>query len=200
MVQRSIDGCTGAAGHDYRMSEEAVEQALDAGFAGVDMGAHGFSEPGSRTPLGVGVEREHGCGEPSRPEGIESLTCPLDTIDDHGVEGLTRRGLKGSLVALVNLDQVEQGSEHPVDLGQVGGTSSAPGLVESQGKGLDAGPRGSKVGLGGHYPLPCGVSVSGCVSCPPLKLGHRIDQRFLRGGACREVGAQPLGLGVQALL
>ncbi len=138
--------------------------------------------------VAVGAVVERGDGSPRR----------VDAVDHHRSERLTGRRLDGGLPAGVDVDEVEQGADDAADRGEALGAGARAGLVEGQAQGLGARGPGVAVAVGG---------TEGGLGVGDLRLGldavllgrlQPLDQRRLRRLGLRGLGAQALGLGVEA--
>ena len=78
-----------------------------------------------------------GGAEPGEVVAHEALGG-VGAFDDHGRQGLPRGSLEGCLPARVDVDHVEEGAEHTVDVGQSLGAGARPSFVEGKGQRLGA--------------------------------------------------------------
>ena len=196
MRHRRLDGGVGV--DDGGRRQEAVEQAIDLGGACPYVCPHRLPNRWRRGTSGAGGQRQHRGAEPALAQGVEGLDGPLDVLHDDCVERLAGRRSEGGLIALVDLDQVEQRAQDSFDCRQVGHAGTRAGLVERQGEGLGPCPRGADVGLRRSQPLPCGVALHGGGVHALFDLRERLDQRLFGRLALGQLATQVGGRDVEA--
>ncbi len=157
---------------------------------------------------------------PAACSDAERGAAGVDAVDHHRAQGLAHRGFHGRFPAGVDVDQVEQGADDALDLGEALGARSGPGLVEREGQRLGSGgPRmalavgRSQRGIGfGHLGLggdPSGLGLAeashqgrlgrlggGGLRPQALRLDLQAIQLLAQG---RAPGRRPGQLGVAAL-
>ena len=99
--------------HGHGVAEERVEQGLDVGPGGADVGPDGLADAagGAGARRAGGAEGEHGAGDgpvAGLVEDGQGGAGGVDAVDHDRGEGLAGGGLDGRLPAGVDLDQVEQ--------------------------------------------------------------------------------------------
>ncbi len=176
------------------MAHQSVEQLLDVGSgrphvrtqrnADRSGGALGqFSAQSHDRPADiVGPQRRDGFA----PRGHR--------VDDDGGQRIGDRSLEGSLPAAVDLDEVEEGADHPVDAGEPFGAGLRPRLVERQ---LErVGPRDPAVSLGlGDAPVLLGrIGDRGSGHDRGFGVGVRTRERRLGRLGVGEHRPLPVGL------
>ena len=156
-------------GHGDGGGQQAVEQPVETGQAGPHVVAHGFAADGGGQLEAAGnAGRVRGRStEPPRPDPAQlgqGLAGAGHAVDHHGGDGLAGRRLERRLPAVVDLDHLEQGADHAVDVGQALGARPGHGPRRGRGPGLRPAPptragrsrrlgrrrRRRRRGLGGH--------------------------------------------------
>ena len=90
--------------------------------------------------IGATPAAQHGAAGVATRSSASSARCADSrTVDDDRRERLAERGLDGVLPAVVDVDEVEQGAEHAVDVGQSLGAGPCVGCVERELERLDPG-------------------------------------------------------------
>lgn len=127
-------------------------------------------------------------------ERLERTATGIDTIDDDRTERLTSGCFEGRLPTGIDIDEIEQGAEHPSDSSETFGSSCGAGLIERQCQCLGAGLPCVVIALGGTMGGFGGVHCSDRCCHPMLNILHGGDKRFLRRLGLRELGTQASGL------
>ncbi len=182
------------------MADEAVEESVDVGTRGPDVGSQRRPDGGRGSFGQFGAEREDRPADVVGPQRIDRLAARRRGIDHDCGQGIGRSGLERSLPPVVDLDEVEQRSDDAGDAVQTVGAGLRPSLLEGEFEGVGAGDPAVGFGLGLSSSLfGClGRSRRGCDRC--LGLGLRRDQRCLGGIGVGEDGPQALGFGAEPLV
>ena len=149
LLDRQVDGGLPTSLHDDSPGQEPVEKLGDCRVHGK---LHVLAQPrrafgqatGPAHPSRLAVcggrlcqlERHDRAGGPLACQVGEPVAGRLLALHEHGGKRLARRCLEGCLVTLVDVDELDEGTERPVDRSQPAGTGSGPGLVECLGEGL----------------------------------------------------------------
>ena len=119
---------------------EVVEQDVDSGVAAAHMGPHTV---GTETVSGrrrrQRAESQHGARGVALMKRPERAPRRVAIAHDDGYQRLPRRGLERRFPSVVDLDQIEEGAEHPVDTGEAGDTGARSGLLERKGQRIGPG-------------------------------------------------------------
>ena len=120
--QGEVDGLLPAVDPDG-VAEEGVENGLGRllAVAGVDVGPHRLGAAAGGQVAGGGAGgpgRQHGAGDAALTQGGQGGLGRAAAVDHHRGHAGAGGGLEGGFPAGVDLDQVEQGAHHAVDLAQ----------------------------------------------------------------------------------
>ena len=178
MRQGSLDGLIETL-DPHGGSNQCVEQAGHAGAAGSNMRQHRFADVGEATVIGGDPGCQHGAAGVGLTQGRQRALGRLRAVDHDRCERFTERGLDGGLPTGVDLDQVEQGAEHTVDVGEPLGSGPSVSRIERHLQCFDPGA-GTRGRLRRVVTL-CGASLErsirrGTVLLGPLDL---FDERAL---------------------
>ena len=139
------------------------------------------------------AERDHSTGRIGTAEGIERTSARRRIVDDHRGERLAERRLDRLLPPGVDLDEVEQRAEHPVDTGQTLGTGAGSGGVEREFESFD--PSGAARFLLGSVIAQRLTRLVGRHGLDERRFGQLDvgDERFLDRSRLVALGPEPDG-------
>ena len=196
--QSDVNHLVRLAIHQHGVAQQAVQQSIHTVPSGPHPGPDRFADPRSGPSGPAVVQGKHGSREVAAAQRLDSHPGPLGAVDHHRVERVAGRRLKCRLIAVVYLDQVEEGSQNPLNPRQMGCAGLGTGLVEGKREGLHQGPRATQVRLGRHDPLPSGVTNPTGLMRPGLQLGDPGGQCHLSLLSDQQLSSQSLGLRLQA--
>ncbi len=131
MAQRGIDGSAQLI-DPHRRAEQPIEQRVDTRASGTGVRTNGIADIRTRLPRRARAECDHGAGRVGTAQRVERSAPCRRVIDHHCGQRLTERRLDSGLPPGIDLDQVEQGPEHPVDTGETFGSRTSPSSVECE--------------------------------------------------------------------
>ena len=126
-------------------------------------------------------------------ERLERTTTGIDTVDDDCTECLTRSSFECRLPSRIDVDEIEQGAQHPAHSGQTLGSRCGPSLIESQCQRLGTGLPGVVLALGRTMGRLGGIDRTDRGRDPLLDILHRCHERLLGRFGFGQLGAEAGG-------
>jgi hypothetical protein len=147
MGERDVDG-RGDVVDAHGGAEQAVEQCVDTRTSRAGVRANGVADRRTRLGRRPPAERDDGPGGVGAAKCLQGPPTGVGVVDHHRGQRFAEGSFHRRLPTRVDLDEIEQGAEHTLDVGETFGTGAGAGGVERHLEGL--GPGGaSRRFLGG---------------------------------------------------